>query len=266
MRTALCVACLVAAVAVAARMEACGPRGVTFTQLGSYGRLGNQLFQIAAVHHIARAWGVPALFPARNLPAYEVVDTATAGKVIPDQVLAERGPTAYEMPPDGGGILDLRGYFQNQRYVSTIPALRSPLPVRSNTVGVHVRRGDYAQLAGIFRPLSADYYAKAAGTACAAASARAIVVCSDDMAWARQNFRAPPGVTVEFSRCTRDVDDFKLLASCTALVMSNSSFSWWAAQYNKSVVVCPWPWFTPGGTHDAWNDRAALVRPGWITA
>ena len=38
---------------------------LTFSMLGEYGRLGNQLFQIASVYGMAKALGVPAVFPSR---------------------------------------------------------------------------------------------------------------------------------------------------------------------------------------------------------
>ena len=56
----------------------------------------------------------------------------------------------------------------------------------------------------------------------------------------------------------------KAMAAGTAMIMSNSSFSWWAATLMRSrhpgaLVVAPRPWTGAG------DSRADLLEPDWIT-
>jgi hypothetical protein len=241
--------------------------GVTFTLLGEYGRLGNQLFQIMAVKYYAAKLGVPAILPesTRSLSLFGLVnlDDFVIRDLEPDRIVSEKtamSPPLIDVP--GNASLDLRGYFQNRAFISRVPPLLPEIRAKgarfAGYVGVHVRRGDYL-LYPEFQSLSSEYYARALD-AIADSQACKVVVCSDDIPWCKANLRFPPRFRTEFSHRVNDVDDFAVLAGCSALVMSNSSYSWWAAQYNKKRVVMPWPWFTtenPDITPDA------LRCPGW---
>lgn len=266
---------------------------ITFSKLGSYGRLGNQLFQMASVVGMARARGWRAVFP--SLPhleeAFELTGIARIARTehvpAPTAIHGERAPTALECPRGGDGwvvdaqgprgqVVDCRGYFQHQGYFGHVAdEIRAAFRVRADirarvapligtrTVGVHVRRGDYQDL------LPASYYAEAAAALVDPADPD-VLVCSDDIAWCRGHLKFPKRWRVTWSPLTRDVEDFAALAACPALVMSNSSFSWWAAWLGEHPggVIMPWPWF---GSADAWkhaeaptwNNPAALQDPRW---
>ena len=55
------------------------------------------------------------------------------------------------------------------------------------------------------------------------------------------------------------------MMSCSALVLSNSTFSWWAATFAKwayghtQAVICPYPWFSAPSCADS-----RFQTPGWI--
>jgi hypothetical protein len=57
----------------------------------------------------------------------------------------------------------------------------------------------------------------------------------------------------------------KAMATGTSMIMSNSSFSWWAAMLMRSrpghdgLVVAPRPWTASG------ESRADMLEPDWIT-
>jgi hypothetical protein len=265
---------------------------ITFSKLGSYGRLGNQLFQIASVVGMARAMGWRAVFPTVPTDLEETVALSGICRAPLDlpvnvTIHGERGPTTLEMPcgpadecgSSTGRVVDCRGYFQHQGYFAHVadvadeiraafrirPSLQARVAphIGQSTVGVHVRRGDYEDV------LPAGYYEAAAAALVDAADPH-VLVCSDDIAWCRKHLQMPRGWRVTWSPWTRDIEDFAALTACPAMVMSNSSFSWWAAWLGAHPrgVIMPWPWFGSAkawkhADATSWNDPAALQDPRW---
>jgi len=106
-----------------------------------------------------------------------------------------------------------------------------------DAIGIHVRRGDFLGKTDIHTRLNMEYYRRAA----ALTSGRKYIVCSDDIPWCQENFTGP---RFTFSR-GNFMDDFRLLRSCRQLIISNSTFSWWAAYLCDSpeIVVAPEKWY-----------------------
>lgn len=67
---------------------------------------------------------------------------------------------------------------------------------------------------------------------------RKFLIFSDDMPWVKENFK---GEIFGYDESETDIESFNKMASCTDLIISNSSFSWWAAylcpQENKKVIA-----------------------------
>ncbi len=130
------------------------------------------------------------------------------------------------------------------------------------TLGVHVRRGDYVTLSkhlGANRALPISYYLKAIEHVVSVREIRLIVVVSDDPEWCLKHFTDPRCVIVNAGN--RSIEDFSLLQNCDHHVLSNSSFSWWAAWLADSpnhFVVAPAKWH-----HDGSPFRS--IPRNWIT-
>lgn len=259
-----------------------GPPAVTCCKLGHFGRLGNQLFQLAAVQTVATAKGARPVLPMHvtSLPIYSLfdMDFFTYTDARPTHFYEDLGATTSAMPPhtlQRDMLLNLHGYFQHIRFAMHPPLLRLRPTYQSvadnyaQHIGVHVRRGDYVNLKDLFHPLSPSYYKKALHLAAKQFKEEfplQIIVCSDDIEWCKKalNLDERAEYLVEYSSSTDELQDFSILAGCRALIISNSSFSWWAAQYGpKQLVIMPWPWFTEGGDLDEYNDKNALKLPGW---
>ena len=278
--------CLVIALTLASVLSVWAPgkspqATLTFSMLGRYGRFGNQLFQVASVYGMSKTLGIPAVFP--RLPeleeAFELTGIARRSEPIQHtRTFHVEDPTRLAMPsPPFQGTIDCRGYFQHQDYFRHVASdiraafrLRDPIRravahlVTPHTVGVHVRRGDYEDV------LPASYYRDAVTALIDGAKSAHVLVCSDDIAWCRKHLRLDPRWTVTWSPWTRAIDDFATLVACPALVMSNSTFSWWAAWLGDHPrgVIMPWPWFGSGDAwknEDAlsWNREDALANPSW---
>jgi hypothetical protein len=162
---------------------------------------------------------------------------------------------------------EIFGFFQTYKYLEH-PKVRSIINslslgsvsewfercsldmLESSTISVHIRRGDYMNLQESFGVLSSDYYNSAINFTLENSSIQysRILVFSDDIVLAKQLFgKLELTLPVQFSESTNDSPEETLLlmSQSDALVISNSSFSWWAAQLgNKNkFVVRPSKWF-----------------------
>jgi hypothetical protein len=160
----------------------------------------------------------------------------------------------------------LVGYWQSERYFRDIAdriradfTLRQPLSganaerldlARSDrSVGLHVRRGDFASLdsaAQMHGLCSIDYYRRAIGLVRKRCPECHFLIFSDDPDWARAELPLDsPGVFVT-GNDERPEQDLALMSACKHHVIANSSFSWWAAWLGNSpdqIVIAPSPWY-----------------------
>ncbi|MEI6019621.1 MAG: alpha-1,2-fucosyltransferase [Bacteroidota bacterium] len=118
-----------------------------------------------------------------------------------------------------------------------------------NSVSMHVRRGDYVQLASAnaFHGICSElYYQNALSKLQLDEKNVEIFVFSDDINWCKENLK--------FKTKTHFVDhaekacwDLFLMRHCKHNIIANSSFSWWAAWLNEHTnkrVFVPEYWFT----------------------
>jgi len=180
----------------------------------------------------------------------------------------------------------LSGYWQNERYFKHLrpEILKEIEPVtplsKSNqklidniqsceSVWMHVRRGDYVEdkNTNAFHGLKgADYYKKALKTLISKlpeqkAKNIEIFVCSNDIAWCKQNlkFKYP----VHFVENKLGSDDMRVVKHCKHDIIANSSFSWWGAWLNQNpdkIVITPKVWFEDKKA----NSEIEIVPKGWI--
>ncbi|WP_369012400.1 alpha-1,2-fucosyltransferase [Demequina capsici] len=126
---------------------------------------------------------------------------------------------------------------------------------------IHVRRGDYLDPAIVdrFGPVGVDYVVRAS----ARLTSERLVIVSDSPEWCEAHvvpaLRAAGGREANVFRGSSDLDDFGVLLSAEQLVLSNSTFSWWAGFAGRAgVVLCPKPWLDDGSSED-------LILDGWDT-
>lgn len=156
----------------------------------------------------------------------------------------------------GGRSVRLRGLFQDTsellRYRAHIVSALEPgmtsvkrrteLP-NSPYAAMHVRRGDYLAVPEYekrFGVCSPQYFRSAID---ALDPALPVFASSDDRAWVDREFGDKSG-RVSIFKGEDQFEDFMLLTNAAQLVMSNSTFSWWAGFLGaQKLVVCPQPWF-----------------------
>jgi len=178
--------------------------------------------------------------------------------------LRERAANVYDPRVEKcGADAYLRGYWQTERYFADCRelllrdfALRAGEPEpelsrrmhESDSVGLHVRRGDYVANArtnarhGTCEP---GYYAQAIALLAPRLRRPEFFVFSDDLAWARANLDLPTPARFVSRPGLADAAELVLMSRCRHQIVANSSFSWWAAWLNANpdkAIVAPRRW------------------------
>lgn len=256
-------------------------RVVTFTKIGHYGRLGNQLFQIASTIGLAEKHGYAWRFPRD-------ISECTAGKLFGlrgnlvtskkrSVTYEELSPSFYDVqfpPTTFDQVLDLSGYFQSYSYFNNsldslnrylqfpelvarnvlkqYPQISSPF-----SVTLHVRRGDYLKFNSIYKLLEHEYYDESLKYM---GDVETVIIVSDDIQWCKKVLGPRLRRTVVYSDLDDELQEFVLLMLSQRLVVANSTYSWWAAYIkrvffpneklytNKAHIVAPRNWFNETGS------------------
>ena len=114
---------------------------------------------------------------------------------------------------------------------------------KTNSVSLHVRRGDYLNLKNI-GVLDVDYYTKAVEYIRKNVENPTFYIFSDDLEWCKNSL----GFLDDFifvDRTQTEIGDLKLMSFCRHNIIANSSFSWWSAWLNqnpKKIVIAPKGW------------------------
>lgn len=244
---------------------------ISFSKLGeaTYGRLGNQLFQIAATIAIAKRNNANFIFPNWKYSEY-FKNSLPTGELKNFKIYNENPKASYEIKIDNQHNWDLRGFFQSENffkeYEELIRYYLEPSTELSNyifnkyfklldggkTCSVHVRRGDYLNQSNYFPVQPLEYYTTAINKI---GNDFKFIFFSDDIKWCKENFS---GDNFYFIENELDIVDLFLMSYCDDHILSNSSFSWWGAWLNESeekTVICPEHWFGPATAFfsDAYN-------------
>lgn len=237
---------------------------ITFANLGQFGRLGNQLFQIASTLGIANKNGIECKLPpwdySKYFPNYKADFTPqqhTEALNVWQEVVE---PTFHynDIVLDKGRNSNLKGYFQSEKYFShiaeqiktlfdfslTINVNKSLLhTTKSSRCAVHVRRGDYVANPDYYQ-LTLNYYAKAMRFVQSQVSDVCFYVFSDDIEWCKKYFKEF-NHNIEYCEGGTDIEDLCSMTKCKHFICANSSFSWWAAwlgEQEGSVIIFPDKW------------------------
>lgn len=259
--------------------------------LGQTGRLGNQMFQYAALVGITKNLGYDFRIPDhRKNP--RIVE-----KLFPDAVIYHRHElhSLFEMShlADRFGVSDveqisddyengfdqtifdscpdnvtLNGYFPSYKYFQNVEQelrqdftikediLKAARKFHSNTwypVCISVRRGDFLNFPTKHPVCDAAYYQKCIDII---GRDRQYVVTSDDIEWCKQTFVGDNFIFQDavVDRLDKPWFDFAVASLCDDFIISASTFSWWAAWLGRKEgkrILVPDPWYGPEYAH--WN-------------
>jgi hypothetical protein len=259
---------------------------IGFNAIGQLGRLGNQMFQYAALRGIARKnnynYCVP---PSNNLDEwkdhqlfnpFKLTNISLLNVQYIDgnrQTITEKGFIFDEdLFNNCPKWVNLQGFFQSEKYFKNIEdEIREDFEFRdeiygpakemvdsvNNPISLHIRRTDYLTNEN-HNPLDLDYYTQALKQF---DNDRTVIVFSDDPEWCKkQELFADDRFLV--SENNSNYVDLCLMSLCEEHIIANSSFSWWGAWLAKSKkVIAPSQWFGPGNSH---LDTKDLYCPDWI--
>ena len=165
----------------------------------------------------------------------------------------------------GDNIL-LEGFFPSYKYFDNIKELLvnefTPIePMNAtnaaclqkikatNSVSVHIRRGDYAHN-DFHGMLAKSYYDNAIRHIAEKTGGLQLFIFSDEPQWVKQNMRFDhPHDIIHFNKDEHNYFDMELMKHCRHNIIANSSFSWWPAWLNEhpeKIVVAPEKWFNQG--------------------
>ena len=156
----------------------------------------------------------------------------------------------------------IEGYFQSEKYFVDIAdnireefsfktqlegenKILSESITKSESIGLHVRRGDYL-LNPLFRVYGLEYYQKAIEQILNVVEKPEFYVFSNDNEWCEENIRLDyPLHFVTLNTEQQPYFDLFLMSLCKHNIIANSSFSWWAAWLNRhpnKKIIAPSPW------------------------
>lgn len=181
----------------------------------------------------------------------------------------------------------LDGYWQSELYFRNVKSeIRRDLTIQepptgrnkqiagelseSNSVGLHVRRGDYVAHPVASRILGfcgLDYYRRAVDRIAETVESPRYYVFSDDPEWCRHHLQlGAPTKILDHNPPDEPHEDLRLMSLCRHHVIANSTFSWWGAwlaegdgraNVEDRIVIAPKRWYrsTEHSSDDLVPDR-----------
>jgi hypothetical protein len=170
----------------------------------------------------------------------------------------------------------LDGYWQNEKYFINIrdEIIRDFIPKNNNSiivenylkdinttnsVSIHVRRGDYANHPNI-GILDISYYQKAVIYMTKYIENPIFYIFSNDIEWCKENFIFIDKKII-IDKTNNEIEDMILMKNCNHNIIANSSFSWWGAWLNKNdnkIVIAPKKWMAENPNNYKW------VPDNWV--
>lgn len=265
--------------------------------------LGNQLFMIANGYSYSLSHGKNLKLPVRQSKYWDTIlwkckEFLVNEKVKTDVMFREKNFYFTKIRAINKSIV-FNGFFQSDKYfieheakIKELFELNDNLKLFANTqfkklgiynneitVAVHIRRGDYLKHANkhITQPVS--YYKEAKKIMLQKIGYKPkFLYFSDDPVWVRENLELDSRDIIV--QGFTDYEDLALMQKCHHFIITNSTFSWWAAWLSESfngylnipnnillkdiktrdkIVIAPAKWFGPAGPKN-WKD---IYPSGW---
>jgi hypothetical protein len=236
--------------------------------------------------------------PCREFTAYDRIILAQRASLRPvltflrrmsgTQVITEAATQRFRFHQDLPIEKDIRtvylvGFWQAYRYADELAdelraelAFREPARGRNlellqqihsaeHPISLHIRRGDYTLAEEGNRALPISYYLQGIHYFKERFAELTFFVFSDDMNFAKQNLpRDAHIVFVDHNDSYSAHEDLRLMSSCRAHIIANSTLSWWAAWLNphpEKIVFSPKYWYLKPDSY-----FPDLLPPNWILA
>jgi hypothetical protein len=144
----------------------------------------------------------------------------------------------------------------------------SNLASNNELVAVHVRCGDTLSSPAFHGVVPPSYFRDAVAIMTKRVNNPLFLVFSDDIDWCKKNLDCSRLVFAReyFPEIREAYQDMQVMALCNHNIISNSSFSWWAAYLNPNkgkIVVAPRKWVMSEYGMAKNIKLSEMVPPGW---
>jgi hypothetical protein len=227
---------------------------ITHKNIGYSGRLGNQMFQYAALKVISLTMKQPIILPNNTSIKQNGCFDFTNNTWIPYKLdLLEGFDLNCQIGEIEGDNIIIDGYFQSYEYLKEyeneiikeftfkqyiLNKCQLEINKYPNPVSIHVRRGDYIKHPNYW-VVTPEYIQEALNQF--NDDEYTFLVFSDDIEWCKQVF--PEGVV--FVDGNNQFEDLCMMSLCHHNVIANSTFSWWGAFLNQNPnkkIIAPKNW------------------------
>ena len=219
-------------------------------------RFGNWLFLIAACYAHCLRNGYEMRLPN---------DKPLLNKILPDEfgipqkidmmtTTLYNEPTYHYTPIPSDFVGHVQGFYQSSKHFKPFEKEVKQLFHRltsdnkwEGVAGIHVRMGDYTKLTWRYKSPKKDFIEKA--LAQLSPHIKRLVIFSDEPTKAKELVKTCKGSERFTISCSNDMGeadeiyDIYCMTACEELIMSCSSFSWWAAylgEHKKVIVDKKW--------------------------
>lgn len=178
----------------------------------------------------------------------------------------------------------ISGYWQDERYFLSnqnnirkdfqfknafseyYRSLQSSM-LKSNSVSLHVRRGDYVtelDVNNTIGNLDIKYYIDSIDYIKSKVKKPKFFVFSDDIDWCIENFKKiDASIYFVSSKLGKPAEELNLMSQCKHVIIANSTFSWWGAwlnEYSNKMVIGPKNWYKD----KLLNFQNHIIPKNWI--
>lgn len=274
---------------------------ITYSKIGHFGRLGNQMFQFASVVGIAKKLGYEVKFPIENITEYQLEDfkdgiTRQCVFEIPNvftlnnSILDTKSNimsnieykvnesyfhfnSEYFNVPDN---CDFNGYFQSEKYFKHIKnelkslfQFKPDIQEKANEI-LSKYNNELVSIhvrrgdyVGLenYHPVCSPEYYMLASQEFTDKN-YTFVILSDDIEYCKSLFGEQENIY--YSTNTNSYIDLCLMSMCNHNIIANSSFSWWGAWLNNNPnkkIIAPKQWFGPAYQYT--HNTNDLYCEGW---
>lgn len=256
---------------------------ISYNRLGSNGRLGNQMFQYAALRGIAANGGFNWLIPRpesygdSNYGLFDCFKMSSVQESNFGMLNAQSLSTGqfhfmqefFDNCPDD---VNLHDYFTTEKYFSNVKDVikedytfkdeilnpcKEIFEELEDPIFLHVRRSDYLVKPEAHPVCPIEYYQEALTHF---KEESPVLVFSDDIEWCKEQ-ELFSGDQFMISESGDHYVDLCLMSLCKHHIIANSSFSWWGAWLSESDnVIAPIKWF---GDDNQGKDTKDLIPERW---
>lgn len=252
---------------------------ISFSKLGNYGRLGNQLFQYAFLRVIAKQLRIKFYCPPWDGEQIFLLNDSDVRADEPVGISKHFNAgiiTGFSSQITIDDNTDIEGFFQSERFYPDHEEVRAWYSFLPTIVGQVAQKvdlskfhaslslslridSDYGETREYWPLYPLSYYQRAIDTL---GHTGPIVVFADNPPLARQFFAPMANKNLTFVEGLDGPQQLYLMTQCGGNVITNSTFAWWGAWLNQRpgrVVVAPSHWCRPGVP----NPPADILAPDW---